>query len=376
MGPADVDDAALAVMVADLLGRPPGRVELLTARAEPLAHDVPSLTTVGRWWVSGTARTPAGEEPWRVFVKQVQAWHHSAFFAGVPEPLRKVAAAAVPWRPEAGAYRSDLRDRLPEGLTLPRALAVLDLDPGLCPDSWVLWLEDVTRPAVPWDVTRHEGAAHLLGRMSGSAAVAPLADVGRFDWSARHYVEGRLRLQVLPALSSEDLWAHPAVAAAFDAGLRRRLLAAADRVDALAAELDAHPRRAAHGDACAHNLLPGPDGVSFTMVDLGFWVPQAAGFDLTQLLAGDLQLGVVPPADLATLDEVCVRAYADGLAAEGSPVPLAVVRRVHALALLLYAGLSAVPSEQLAAPAEVLGPLCALRADLARHSLDLLDATA
>ena len=55
-----------------------------------------------------------------------------------------MAAASVPWRTEALAYASDLGDRLPDGLSMPRALGVFDLDEL----SAAIWLEEVDRPAV------------------------------------------------------------------------------------------------------------------------------------------------------------------------------------------------------------------------------------
>ncbi|WP_299055492.1 hypothetical protein [uncultured Nocardioides sp.] len=375
LGPADLDDTALTGLVADLLGHPADAVTLGPTAVERVAYDVPALTTVGRWWVSGTARTPAGEEPWRVFVKHVQAWRHSAFFVHVPEPAREMAAAGLPWHNEAAAYRSGLADRLPDGLSMPRALAVVDLDPALCPDSWVAWLEDVTRPEVAWDLARYERAAHLLGRLAGSRDVRPLAGVGGFDWSVARYVTGRLRFQVLPALADPSLWEHPVVGPAF-ADVRGEMLAATADLDALTAEVDAAATFPSHGDACPANLLPGDGPDSFTMIDLGFWQPQALGFDLTQLVAGALQLGTPPPVDLPTLSRACVAAYADGLAAEGHPGLEATVRRHHAVLLWLFAGVSAVPFEQLGAPSEQLAAVCGLRADLVRHSLDLLAAEA
>ena len=127
LGPADVDDDALAAMVADLLGHE--AVDLLDVAVEHVPYDVPSLTTVGRYWVTGRAATPAGPRPFRLFVKHVQAWHHSPFFADVPEEAREMARASYPWRTEPLAYASDLGDRLPDGLTMPRAVGVVEFEP-------------------------------------------------------------------------------------------------------------------------------------------------------------------------------------------------------------------------------------------------------
>ncbi|GAA5152324.1 hypothetical protein GCM10023340_32450 [Nocardioides marinquilinus] len=364
LGPADVDDDRLAVMVEALLGEP---ARVVATRVEPVAHEIPALTTVGRHWVHVTAETAAGERDVRLFVKHVQAWHHSPFFASVPPEARQMAAASYPWRTEGAVYRSDLCDRLPAGLSMPRALAVVDLEP----DAQALWLEDVTAPPAPWDDARYARAARLLGRLAASPAVAPLADVGAFDWSVLHYVHGRLAPDVVPRLLADDAWAAPEVAGAFEPALRTRLREAAGRVADLGAELAALPRTTSHGDACPNNLLPSTDPDGFVLVDFGFWLRQPVGFDLGQLLAGEVQLGRdrCDVAALAARDEACLAAYVAGLADEGLDLDPALVRRAHAVQLFLFAGVSSVPE----------GPVTAqqaeARAALATHSLGLLALT-
>ena len=295
LGPADVTDAELAGMVARLLGEDPASVELLSSRAEEVPYDIPAITTAGRHWVSGTARTPSGTTPYRMFVKQVQSWSRSPLFAEVPADYREMAAASVPWRTEGLAYASDLGDRLPEGLSMPRSLGVHDLDEL----SMAIWLEAVDRPAVTWDLERYRRAAYLLGRMAASPTVAPLADVGAFEWSVRSYVFGRLDMQVLPVLRDDGVWQHPAIAEAFGDDLRDRLRAAALRVDGWLEELDRMPVLTTHGDYSPNNLLPGPTPDGFTLIDFGFWMPNPIGYDLGQLLVGDVQLGRCSPATLA-----------------------------------------------------------------------------
>ena len=59
LGPADVDDARLAALVADSLGV--DEVELLSSRADLVAYDLDAITTAGRYWVSARAMTPRGE---------------------------------------------------------------------------------------------------------------------------------------------------------------------------------------------------------------------------------------------------------------------------------------------------------------------------
>ena len=156
------------------------------------------------------------------------------------------------------------------------------------------------------------------------------------------YATGRLEVQVVPMLMSDEIWQHP-LCAAFDDELRDRLRAAAADAVALAAEADALPCLLSHGDACPNNLLAGEQDDDLVMIDFGFWGGAPVGFDLTQLLVGDVQIGRRGADGLAELDEAIVTAYVAGLRAEGCDIPEEQVRRGHALCLLIMTGLSAVP---------------------------------
>ena len=373
LGPADVSDVRLTGMVADLLGTDPASTTLVSSVAEEVQYDLPALTTAGRYWVRGTARVDHASVPFTFFVKHVQSWSRSPFFESVPVELRPMAEASVPWRTEPLVYRSDLRDRLPDGLTMPRALGVFDLDEL----SASIWLEAVqVQPAV-WDTHRYARAAHLLGRLAGSPRVRELADVGHHDFHVRDYLRGRLNVQVLPMLHDERVWAHPLVAAAYDADLRARLVAAADLAPDVVEELATFPMTTSHGDACPNNLLAWAGSDGFVLIDYGFWTLQPVGFDLAQLLVGDLQLGRTTAGSLRQVEDTIVPAYVEGLAAEGCAVPAPDVRRAHALQLLVFTGLSTIPVEHFERPpTPELHRLAADRAALARFSLDLLDATA
>jgi hypothetical protein len=367
-----VTDKQLALMVADLLGADPMQTAVLESRAEEVDYEIPAITTAGRHWVEGRARADGTEQPFRLFVKHVQSWARHPFFQEVPEEFRAMAAAGVPWRTEALAYRSDLGDRLPDGLSMPRAVGVFDIDE----ESNAVWLEEVAVAPVEWDLTRYARAAHLLGRLAASSTVAPLRDVGEFGWEVATYFHGRLSVQVLPMLRDEGIWKHPLVAAAFDEDLRSRLLEAADRAAAYNEELCAMPVATSHGDACPNNLLARTASDDFVLIDYGFWGPNPIGFDLGQLLVGDVQLGKRSASTLGDIEDSIVPAYLDGLAAEGSEVTADVVRRAHALQLLIFTGFSALPFEHLdQAPTPELHQVAAERADIARFSLDLVDAT-
>ena len=370
LGAADVSDEALAAMVADSLGVE--RVELLDGQVRVADYDLEALTTAGRYWVRGTARHAGGVSAYAFFVKVVQSWTRSPQFQRVPEPLREIAAAGLPWRNEPAVYRSDLADRLPAGLAMPRAHAVVDLDDL----SASLWLEAVDHDARRWAPATFARAAHLLGRLAASADVRPLRALGTRD-VVRRYGHGRLEHQVLPALRSEGLWDHPLVAPAFDSALRDRLLAAADALPGYLDELDGAQLGTAHGDACPRNLLVRPeDPDGFVLIDFGFWCEAPLAFDLTQLLVGEVQTGERSAAELAELVARCLPAYHQGLHDEGHTVSLDALRRTHALLMLLFWGLSAVPLEvlhgaPLPGPAGTVGE----RARAATFVLDLMEET-
>ena len=278
LGAADVDDGQLAVMVAALLGE--DRVELLDISVSPVDYDLPSITTVGRYWVSGHAATANGPTPFRMFVKHVQCWSQSPLFESVPPPIRPMAAASVPWRTEPLAYRSDLAQRLPLGLSMPTVLGVYDLDEL----SASVWLTEVPATDWPWDLDRHRRAAYLLGRLAASPTLAPLADLGGHLSTVTAYVEGRLRHQVIPMLHDDGLWAHPLLAHSFGPDLRDRMRDAAVQAPRWGAELDAGPLVTGHGDACPNNLLGAPERDSFVLIDFGFWNRFPLAFDLGQLV--------------------------------------------------------------------------------------------
>ena len=89
--------------------------------------------------VSGKAEVDGERAPYGMFVKVVSRGRARRFFQYVPDEMKEFAEASVPWRTEPLAYRSDLGDRLPTDLTMPRAVGVFDLDEK----SASVWLEKV-----------------------------------------------------------------------------------------------------------------------------------------------------------------------------------------------------------------------------------------
>jgi hypothetical protein len=256
---------------------------------------------------------------------------------------------------------------------MARAVGVFDLDEA----SNAVWLEEVPVVEREWDLERYARAARLLGRHATSARVMELLESVGHTMTIRTYHDGRLSMQVLTALRDEDIWQHPLVAGAFDETLRSRLLEAAAHSSEYADELDRITKVASHGDACPNNLLSRTGSDDFVLIDYGFWGPGPVGFDLSQLLVGDVQVGRRGSDDLAEVDAAIFAGYMAGLRAEECWIPDDVVRRAHALQLLIFTGYSALPVELLELePTPELHALAANRAAIARFSLDLLDATA
>jgi hypothetical protein len=371
LGPADVTDDELAAFAAVDLGV--RHATVLTSSAEVFPYDRRAITTAGRYLVTGTARTGAGQvRAFSFFVKVIHAYQRSPLRFAIPAHLRAQAAALIPWHTEADLYRSDLRDRLPDGLTVPRAAAIRDLDA----DSAALWLERVPVRRVAWDAGRHGRAAYLLGRLAARRSVVPLATAVHGARTPRIYADGWLAHIVLPTLAGDDVWAHPLVRGAFDARLRGRLLAAADALAALLDELDDAPAATAHGDACTANLLIAGDRDALVMVDLGFCGRAPLGTDLGQLVLGEVQTGQRHPVGLPGLEAACLPAYVAGVHAEGGTADLAQIRRTHAALMTVFSALPSVPVEHLDdEPTPQLRRLFRCRAAIARFVLDLLDDT-
>lgn len=374
LGAADVSDDELAAMVARSQGLERGAdVEVLESCAAVAAYDLLALTTAGRYWVRGRARTHAGVQPFAFFVKVVQSWARSPYFAVIPPELREQALAQLPWQTEPLVYRSDLGERLPDGLGIPTAHAVIDLDD----ESAALWLEAVDTVPVVWDVELFSRAAFLLGRVAASEQLRSLAGICRKDSPVRGYAAGRVAHQVLPALFDEALWLHPLIASAFDDELRFDLRQAAGDLPAIVEELESLPLGTVHGDACPRNLLVQQGSSDFMLIDYGFWGPGPLGFDLGQLLIGEVQLGERPADCLSELEARCPAAYVEGLRSEGCQASPHAVQRAHALQMLLFSGLSAIPFEHLGKPPTAeLHRIAGERAQAARFMLDLVAATA
>ncbi|MBP7407043.1 MAG: hypothetical protein KA973_19235, partial [Candidatus Microthrix sp.] len=67
------------------------------------------------------------------------------------------------WLDEPRVYGCGLESDMPEGIRLPKLLAI----DRACDDRLVLWLEEVDDEGGPWNLERYRRSARGLGRMIG-----------------------------------------------------------------------------------------------------------------------------------------------------------------------------------------------------------------
>ena len=381
LGDAAPTTTALSGIAAAALGRPSAVVESAHAAALPLPQL--NMTTGGLWRVQGTARpsgsadSPAGAAPlpFSTVVKVIQSPLLWPGIGQVPPHMRDELVRQYPWRTEALVYASELAGALPDGGRLPQVYAINGLDE----QRTAIWLEDVSGTSAPWAEETFAAAANWLGRLAGSRSVrdaAPVLDAARDAQKLRYFVEGVGTMVLIPALRSEELWRVPAVAASATPGLVAGLRAVAGRAYGLVEEMVAMDQLPAHGDAGPQNFMLQPGGRPFAVIDWGMFRGACPGFDLSQLLSGLVNDGVMGGTELGRLGPACVAAYTEGLADSGTPVPEYVVRRGHALSMALFTGLTAVASPRLQEPdSEELRAYMAGRMEMAGYLLELLAAT-
>ncbi|MCW2752265.1 MAG: hypothetical protein JWR83_3375 [Aeromicrobium sp.] len=366
LGPANVDDATLTSYVAASLGRP--QVSLLDSRATAVDYALTTMTTGARFWVEGKAEDQGVVMPYRFFVKVAQNVARSPMMEQIPSEFHAPIAENLPWQIEPNAYRSVLPDVVPDGMRLPRCHDVRELDE----ESAAMWLEVIDHDPSPWGLERYRAAARMLGRYAADervTAIDPRLKHPAAPNQARIYFEARLRGQFIAAYSDADFWRHPIVAASVDSQTRDRLLTLVARAPALIEEIEALPLANIHGDACPQNLLVVDDG--FAVIDWSFWGRSALGFDLSQLVISNVELGQAPAASLPGIQQVCLEGYRAGLADSGLEVATSELARAHAVLLAIAAGIQSIPVERLGDPdTPELRAFAAERVSALRHILD------
>lgn len=345
LGPADVDDATLSTYVAAALGR--ARVTVLDSCATVVDYPLTTMTTGARVWVVGEAADEGTVVPFRLFVKVARSVARSPIMELIPQEYHANTIASLPWHIEPGAYRSGLSDVVPKGMRLPRCHDVRDLDD----ESTAMWLEAIDHDPAPWDLDRYGAAARMLGRFAADERVAALDESLKHPagpTQARLYWEGRLRGQFVTTYSDENFWHHPIVADAVDPETRDRLMTLVAQAPALIDEIETLPLANIHGDACPQNLLVVDD--EFVVIDWSFWSRAALGFDLSQLVISNVELGRAPAASLPDIQQACLEGYRAGLAESGLEAAAEDLARAHTVQLAIAAGIQSIPVERLGEP--------------------------
>jgi hypothetical protein len=304
--------------------------EVVTAAGSVVAYPFTSIATGGLWRVTGTATTATGERPWRAFVKLLQHPRHWPLQHLVPPAAFEELCLLFPWRDELD-IRAQVHDVLPDGLRVPDVYALADLGE----DRVAVWMEDIDERDERWIDTTHAAAARLLARLAarrtpdhpaGACSVPP-------GFAVRKVVDS-LAPMLAGALADDALWRRPRVVAALDDEYRADLSRALDRIPTLLEESETLPTALPHGDAAPVNLLrPRAEPDTFVAIDWAFGCQLPLGFDLGQLLCGEIEQGRGDADGLPGLLEAIETGYVAGLADEGLDIDRDVVRRGLVLAL-------------------------------------------
>jgi hypothetical protein len=323
----------LVTAVAKALGRKDLR--LGDWRVTPLAHRIINQVTAGLYRVEGDAWDDDERLAWALVVKVLQGRIESP---ESPFPPSQDPTHWNYWRREALVFDSELRERLPVGLTMPACYAV----EAIGDDEIHLYMEAVVgAPAEQWSTARFALAARQLGRFQGALR----AGVTIFDapWASR----GWLRSWVTgPNEADEELledaraWRHPSLAALHGARpMVRRLLA--ERVALLDAQ-DAAPRTLCHLDCWSANLLsrPGPGTEAETVVlDWAMLGVDALGVDPANLIFDTVWMLRVDALRLPELATAVWNGYVDGLHEGGWQGDMRLVRYAFTASIALRFGM-------------------------------------
>ncbi|MEO7753983.1 MAG: phosphotransferase [Terracoccus sp.] len=370
-----VDEGLIVAVTARLAACAPSDVRL-----DAVSYDWGSPATAGLW--HATAGAP-GRAASRAFVKLLR---HPRLWPGLqsvpPGPTRDFFLDTFPWRFELDIVLSGIAEVLPPGMRIPRLLHHEALDE----DHVAVWSELVSERRGPWSLAELGRAAQLLGmlaarRRDGAGVNASLPKVCHSlpaCAALRYLVEGRVLMGAGADIADDELWRHPAMAAALEAtndfALREDLRHALALVGPTLDRLEALPQTFAHGDASIQNILVCHGEDDFVVIDWGFGSLLAVGFDIGQLLVGPMHAGLVDASQIHAIDEVIFPAYLSGLADEGWAVDPEQVRFGYLGSLFCRSAFTALPTAELrsrAAEDPGLEHLARQRLSLTRAMLDL-----
>lgn len=251
------------------------------------------------------------------------------------------------WKREAFIYRSDLLEKLPEGVFAPRCWGVEER-PGQV--IW-LWLEDI-RDSLDgvWTLERYALTARHLGRLNGMYALPAAAPA--YPWLGVN-----LTGQWLSQMHPEGFpWEHPLVLKRYPkCNAFRRMLGDGERINAALASL---PRTLCHGDTYPTNFMSRrtADGQEGTVaLDWALANMAPVGDDLGQFTLGvQNQLKNHPPEEITNR---LFESYLVGLREGGCQVDARLVQFGFCASAALRVGLFQVMMMNLAIEQGELSPV-------------------
>ena len=243
------------------------------------------------------------------------------------------------WRREADVYVSGFLASLPPGITAPRVYLVDDTA-----GESSLWLEDVVESVGVWPLSRYAVAARDLGRFNGAYLAGrpvperpPLVTGWLVGWVA---MTGERALEHLadPAVIGHELVRRAVPEAWLDRlralhSERARLLAALDRL----------PQTVSHLDAWRANLIArdSADTTETVAIDWSLLGLAPAGQEIAVFVTGARVWLGLGPDEAASLGELSLSSYLDGLRDAGWDGAEADVRFAYAASAALWAGIPA-----------------------------------
>jgi hypothetical protein len=298
----------LRKVAAAALDRPDlDEADLASVDIRQAAHRVDNMTTAELLHVRGAL---VDGTDWEAFAKVLHPASASPLMAYIPADHHESVLRNLNWLDEPAIYRSALSTDLPDGLRMPRLLAVEELA-----DRVVLWLEQI-EPRTSWSIPDYQLAARSLGAMAGrwpERRVTEELGVQRRDLAYLFF--GKLANVDLPILATDEHWSDPHVARVAGPGFRAELEALIERAPMRIAAAEGLPHAMSHGDATPDNLLRTAEGIC--AIDWSYGSSGPLGADLGQLLAGRFDTGQADPELVPEVASVLLDAYLQGLADEG-----------------------------------------------------------
>ncbi len=255
--------------------------------------------------LTGTGNNEEEEIPWSIFLK-------------VLSPMIDIEPSSdLSWKHESLIYQSNLKEHLPEGLSVPRCFEVVYKSES---EIWI-WLEDVTEePHLPWTLNRYQLAAQHLGRLNGEW-IEKLKTTSR-PWLNK---SNRLRKVVKRGASGIELLRqslnHPNVSRFYSKVMVNDIFRFWAERQTFLQVLDNLPQTFCHLDASRRNIFSrrkaNENSEETVLIDWGYAGIGAVGEEIASLGNGALLWFEFEKNEAQKVNEVIFEGYLEGLSDAG-----------------------------------------------------------